>query len=57
MGELATGCVWCVEVPDPGEEVVENGDEGSTTVLKEVERDTGRSGGFVFEGGTGRRRG
>ncbi len=49
--------MWCVEVPDPGEEVVENGDEGSVTVLKETEGDTGRIGGFMFEGGTGGRRG
>jgi hypothetical protein len=27
------GCVWCVEVPDTGEKVVEDGDKGSTTVL------------------------
>jgi hypothetical protein len=33
--EFSEGCVWCVEVPDTGEKVVEDGDKGSTTVLEE----------------------
>ncbi len=51
-GEFSNRCVGRVEVPDAGEEVVENDDEGGATVLKEAGGETGRTGGYVFKGGT-----
>jgi hypothetical protein len=39
-----------VEVPNAGEKVVEDGDEGSTTVLEEAGSETGLAGGFIFVG-------
>ena len=49
--EFSEGCVWCVEVPDTGEKVVEDGDKGSTTVLQESAVETGLARGFIFGGG------
>jgi hypothetical protein len=43
--------VWCEEVPDTGEKVVEDGDKGSTTVLEESEDKTGLT--VRGEGGCG----
>ena len=40
--------VWCVEVPNTGEEVVKDGDKGSTTVLEKAGSETGLAGGFIF---------
>ena len=47
-GEFPTGRVWGVEVPNSGEEVVEDDDEWGTTVLKEPGGETRGSGGFIF---------
>jgi hypothetical protein len=49
--EFPDGGVWCVEVPDTGEKVVEDGDQGSTTVLEESADETGLDRGFIFGGG------
>ena len=48
--EFPDGGVWCVEVPNAGEEVVEDGDKGSATVLEKVGSETGLTGGFIFVG-------
>ncbi len=40
-----------MEVPDTGEEVVQDGDEGGTTVLEKTGSETGLAGGFILEGG------
>ena len=44
--------MWCMKIPNPGEEVVENDNERCSTVLKEAEGESGGSGGFVSEGGS-----
>ncbi len=44
------GCVLLVKIPNPLEEVLENGDERCSR--KDSEGDSGGSGGFVFEGGS-----
>jgi hypothetical protein len=49
--EFSDGGVWCVEVPNTGEKVVEDGDEGSTTVSEKTGSETGLPGEFIFEGG------
>jgi len=48
--EFPDGGVWCVEVPDTCEKVVEDGDKGSTTVLEESAGETGLDRGFIFGG-------
>ncbi len=49
--EFPDGVVWCVEVPNTGEKVVEDGDKGSATVLEKEGGETGLAGGFIFGGG------
>jgi hypothetical protein len=46
--EFPHGCVWCVQVPNTGEEVVEDGDEGGTAVLEKAGSEAGLAGGFIF---------
>ena len=48
--KFSDGGVWCVEVPNAGEKVVEDGDEGSTSVLEKTGSETGLAGGFIFVG-------
>ena len=38
------GGVWCVEVPNVGEEVVKDGDEEGTTVLEKTKSEFGENG-------------
>ena len=46
--EFPHGGVWCVEVPNTGEEVVKDGDKGSAAVLEKAWSETGLTGGFIF---------
>jgi hypothetical protein len=39
-----------MEVPNTGEKVVEDCDEGSAAVLEEAGSETGLAGGFIFVG-------
>ena len=42
-----------MEVPNAGEEVVEDGDKGTAAVLEKAGSETGLTGGFIFVGVVG----